>query len=246
MYDLPALAAALTELVNRAGDLAIQLRTSMSAELKPDGSIVTNADVAVEEFLRRELPALLPHANVWGEELGYETEGEQGVWLVDPIDGTSNYRYGLPYWGVSIGWMQNGVSRLGAIALPDLKETYIAYENGGATRNGIALPAIKPGPIEPFELMSCGDWVTRSGVRPVGKIRCTGAFVIDGAFVASQRHRAAILGGERLYDASAAIVINRELGADIRMLDGTPFVETDYLENKKIDRPWVMFPRDAD
>ncbi len=242
MHDLAAIAAELGILANRAGALAVQLRGSISSELKPDGSIVTTADVAVEEFLRIELPQILPQTNVWGEELGYDTEAANGVWLVDPIDGTSNYRYGLPYWGVSIGLMQGSESVVGVVVLPDLRETFIAFKGGGATMNGKRLDPIREGKIEPYELVSCGDWTTRSGVRAPGKIRSTGAFVIDGSFVACQRHRGMIGGGERLYDASASIVLNREVGAEIRMLDGSPFLETDYLENRKIDRPWVIYP----
>lgn len=229
----------------RAGELARTLRPELTATLKPDGSIVTNVDVAVEEMLRAELVELEPETNVWGEELGLEPEGPRGVWAVDPIDGTSNFRFGSPLWGISVGLIRQERAIIGGIYLPDLDELYLAAEGKGTTMNGKKLPMIPPGAPRPEELISYGDYVGRMPIKIVGKQRTAGAFVIDGAWVATQRYRGLVGRNERLYDIAAALVMCRELGADVRMLDNTPFEERDYMQNQKISAPWIIYPADS-
>lgn len=216
----------------------------MVRELKPDGSIVTNGDREVETFLRKELPTLIPGTTVWGEEFGYSEPGPAGVWLVDPIDGTSNFAYGSPMWGVSIGLMKDNTSRLGAVMLPDLDELYLCAVGEGVTANGKALAPIPPGPILKHELLSvCRDVVdVMPGKKPTGKQRCTGALVIDGTFTARQRFRGFIGMHERLYDVAPCVLFCEELGADIRYADGSPLEFADLLDNKKIPKPWVIYP----
>ncbi len=237
----------LERLTKRAGRIAQQCRQTPERSLKPDGSIVTNGDRAVETFLRVELTALLPGSTVWGEEQGHSVPGESGLWAVDPIDGTSNYAFGSPLWGVSIGLIQNGQVTLGAIDLPDLKETYAAALGSGATCNGQLLARIPVGPVRREELLSYNDHVQRAlqGHSIPGKMRNAGAFVIDATFVAQQRYRGLLGVREKLYDVAASIAILTELGADIRYTDGTPLEINALLEDRKIGKPWMMFPMDS-
>src|SRR5580693_8924567 len=102
MGSVSPLLAELGAATRRAGEIALEARKSLKAELKPDGSVVTNGDRSVEEYLRPLLVDLVPGSTVWGEEFGYEEDGGKGWWLVDPVDGTTNYAFGGPYWGVSI------------------------------------------------------------------------------------------------------------------------------------------------
>src|SRR5579871_533796 len=117
----------LESIIREAGDTALAAQAGISREIKPDGSIVTPADKAAERFIRERLSALLPSAGITGEELGASLEGEAGLWLIDPIDGTSNYAFGSPSWGVSIGLVRGEEPLLGAIYLPALHELYVAH-----------------------------------------------------------------------------------------------------------------------
>lgn len=239
----------LDEIAREAGRIARSEREGVVRELKSDGSIVTNGDRAVERFLRSVLPVEWPGTNVWGEEFGHEPPGENGLWVLDPVDGTSNYSFGSPLWGVSIGLVSGaGHLCLGAIDLPDLRETYLTGLGHGAMVNGEPLPPIPPGPIEPWELVSYGEWILErygSAALP-GKMRYSGAFVIDGTFVARQRYRAMIGGTESLYDAAPAILMARELGAIVRYTDGAPLIEADLLGGGRIPGPWTILPSGAD
>src|SRR5579884_1150182 len=109
------LLADLGSLTERAGRLAQEIRgDGISRELKRDGSIVTTADRELEKLFRAELPKLVPESTVWGEEYGFEEEGSGGLWVVDPVDGTSNFSYGSPLWGVSAALVKGDQILFGA------------------------------------------------------------------------------------------------------------------------------------
>ena len=82
-------------------------------------------------------------------------------------------------------------------------------------------------------------------VRWPGKFRCTGSFVVDGTFVATQRFRGMVGIKEALYDIGASVLINSELGAEIRYADGRPFEIGELKANVTIKDAWLMFPKDS-
>lgn len=234
--------AELGRLATEAGALAQAERGRLVRELKPDGSIVTNGDRTVETLLRERLPALVAETTVWGEEFGFAEAGPGGRWLVDPIDGTSNYSYGSPLWGVSIALEIGGRLTLGAVALPDLGELYLAEDGGGAFVNGEPLAPVDPGPIRPEHLTSYNEHVAARLTGVPGKQRLSGAFVIDGTFAVRGRYRALVAMREKLYDVAACVVMAREVGMDVRYVDGAPFEERALLKDEKIGRPWGILP----
>ena len=235
----------LGRLTQEAGRLAQAERTRLVSELKPDGSIVTNGDRAVETWLRKELTALIPGTNVWGEEFGFERTGQEGRWLVDPIDGTSNYSYGSPLWGVSVALEVEGHLKLGAVYLADLDELYLAEDGAGAFANGERLPTIRSGRIRPEEVTSYNETIARILRDVPGKQRLSGAFVVDGTFTARGRYRALVAMNEKLYDVAACVVLAREVGMVVRYIDGSPFIEQDLMRDARIGRPWGILPMDC-
>jgi myo-inositol-1(or 4)-monophosphatase len=244
---LPAELEHLQAIARRAGEIAVKERHHLVRELKPDGSIVTNGDRAVETWLRYELPMLVPGTTIWGEEFGCEPEGPEGIWLLDPVDGTTNYAFGSPLWGVSIALVKGNEVLFGAIEHPDLCETYISGLGIGAYVNGRRLNSLPSGPIRPEEITSYADSILLRYGKPnlPGKMRSVGSFVVDGTFVASGRYRGMIAGGEHLYDAAAAISINQELGADIRYADGRPFDIDQLSQGQVIEDTWLIFPPES-
>lgn len=230
-----------------AGEIARTVREDMTRELKSDGSIVTDADRAVEVFLRKELPQLVPGTTVWGEEFGMDEEGPSGRWAVDPIDGTSNFAFGSPLWGVCISLVRGSELLIAAGNLPDLGENYLAERNGGAFRNGKALPSIPPGIIRPEELVTTSEsLVKRFGEKLwPGKLRNSGAAVIDGTFTACQRFRGLLGYREHLYDVGPSLLLGLELGADVRYADGSPIDFGNFGVKDVIPKPWIVFPRQS-
>lgn len=247
MASISPLLAEIGSITQRAGEMAQEARKNLVRELKPDGSIVTNGDRSVEEFLRPLLTELVPGSTVWGEEFGYEPDGGKGWWLIDPVDGTTNYAFGGPYWGVSIALIIEDRVQLGAIHLPDLREMYLAEANNGAFMNEVLMPPIPTGPVRSEEIVVYPERLLRkiSAVGLPGRMRISGAFVVDGTFTANQRFRGMVGLSERLYDVAASILINQEVGAEIRYTSGDAFLITDLKAETKIDRPWMMFPKDS-
>jgi|APTNR8051073442_1049403.scaffolds.fasta_scaffold00009_45 myo-inositol-1(or 4)-monophosphatase len=216
--------AQLVEWVYEAGRLALSFRTALGVQSKADGSLVTAADRAVEAYLRPLLLQLQPGV-VWGEEQGFAGDADEPLWLIDPIDGTSNFAFGQPLWGVSVGLRMGGKLVLGAVYLPELDEMYAAHLGGGATCNGGPVPMLSSAPTESTDLIGYGDVDTFNAFRQIypGKMRHNGAFVIEAMFVASGRLRAMTSSRACLYDAAGSFVILTELGCQYWTLDGQPF-----------------------
>jgi myo-inositol-1(or 4)-monophosphatase len=237
---------ALGEILREAGQRARHIRAhQFHVETKPDGSLVTDADRAVETLLREHLPQLAPDTTVWGEEFGIDPVGPNGRWAVDPIDGTSNFAFGGPLWGVSAALVVGDDIPLAGIYLPDLEEMYLG-DSVSAWLNERRLDPIPPGPIQPSQLVAYGTWVSH-GYGPLlpGQMRLSGAFVIDGAFTATQRVRATVAARERLYDAAACIALIRALDGEVVYTDGEPFDVSEVDNGERIPGPWIMGPRET-
>jgi len=244
---VPNLLPELERIALEAGRIAQANRPQGDFKLKPDGSIVTAGDLAVETYLREVLPPLVPGSMVWGEEFGFSEPGPGGLWALDPIDGTSNFAFGSPLWGVSIALIQGGLVTLAAINLADLGELYLAARGGGATMNGKPLPPIPHGPVMAHQLVSYNEHAVNAlpGVKIPGKMRMAGAVVVDMAFTACQRYRGLIGVREKLYDIAAGLLVLEELGADIRVANGDPLVVADVIRDVKIGKPWIVFPAES-
>ncbi len=244
--DLAPLLAETSALVREAADVAVRERARLAVEKKPDGSLVTNADRATEEWLRPRLTALVPGSGVWGEEFGRDAQ-DGPTWLVDPVDGTSNFAFGSPLWGVSVGLVHGEDLLLGVVALPDLGELYAAAKGCGVARNGVPLDPILPGEVLPHELVSYSEsiWYAYPGQRIPGKMRCSGAIVVDGTFVACGRFRGMIGMRERLYDFGPVVLMGQELGAEFRHADGRPISMAALLRGEPFQDAWILFPRES-
>ncbi|MCU1672985.1 MAG: suhB [Frankiales bacterium] len=136
--DPAALLDLAVRLARDAGALALQMRAGV--ETLPTKSsptdVVTAADRAVERLLVDGIRAARPGDGVLGEE-GASDDGTTGVrWVVDPIDGTVNYLYGLPSWGVSVGVEVDGSAVAGAVFVPVRGELFTAVRGGGAFLDG--------------------------------------------------------------------------------------------------------------
>jgi histidinol-phosphatase len=103
---------------------------------KTDGTPVTQADEEIERALRKEIIAAYPDHGILGEEEA-EVSGSSGSrWILDPIDGTKNFSWGIPNFATLIAFEHNGEIACGVASAPALRERFAAIRGGGATRNG--------------------------------------------------------------------------------------------------------------
>lgn len=103
---------------------------------KEDGSLVTVADREIEQLLRRRIHDRFPADGVLGEEGGLEPGESDRLWILDPIDGTNNYAWGIPIFGTLIGLRVGGRTVAGVVSAPALGERYDAASGAGARMNG--------------------------------------------------------------------------------------------------------------
>jgi myo-inositol-1(or 4)-monophosphatase len=221
----PRLDAAM-DLAERAGELAMSMRPppgSARATLKGPQDWVTEADGAVERFLSEELAVAFPADGFQGEEGGISRGGTLR-WVVDPIDGTSNFARGGARFCVSLACMEGNTPLIGVIAAPALRETIWAWRDGGAWLNGDAIRAA--------EIRDVGRSIVEVGwsqrrpnadyLRLCERILAGGASLRHGGSGALGLVDVAIGRQDgyaelhiNLWDVAAALVILREAGAKV-------------------------------
>ncbi|MEJ2752218.1 MAG: inositol monophosphatase family protein, partial [Chloroflexota bacterium] len=151
--DLEKLTHDVIRLVRKAGDYARDQRLRINEkdiEVKGHGDYVSHVDKDVEEMLRDGLTKLIPDSTVMAEETTPDAQGGSWRWIVDPIDGTTNYLIGVPVYAISIALEDRrsnpsrfGPLAIGVVAEPGLGVTYDAWRGGGARRNGKSIQVNK-------------------------------------------------------------------------------------------------------
>ena len=216
-----AVAEALT---SEAAALAMRMRPPpgvAQATLKSRQDWLTEADGAVERFLSDGLAAAFPEDGFQGEEAGSTREGRLR-WVVDPIDGTSNYARGATRWCVSVGLIEGDAALLGVLAAPALAETFAACQGQGATLNGAPIRVAATGSID-RAIIEAG-WSPRVAVpdylalcdRLMGAgamLRSGGSGALGLADVAAGRLDGYAELHINLWDCAAALAVLREAGA---------------------------------
>lgn len=225
-----------TSLATEAGAFLLDglTRARTSIETKSSGTdMVSEMDKGAETLLVQGILSARPNDGILGEE-GTDREGTTGVrWVIDPLDGTTNYLYGHPLWSVSIGIEINGVPAVGVVDAPMLHETYTASTGGGAFRNGTPIAASECTDLG-FALVATGfgyeasvrDWqggIVHALLPTIRDLRRGGSAALDLCFVASGRVDAYYERGCHPWDLCAGTVIVREAGGIATGLhDGAP------------------------
>jgi len=237
------LLAGLEPIIRAAGALALELRPQLEVTHKADGSVVTQADVAVEQLLYEELSWLLPEAKFIGEERPLpEIEPDDLLWIVDPIDGTDAYRQGLAYFGISVGLLRGREMAMGVFYNPQLDEMFVAGRGEGAALNGERLRVMDRAQID-GDCFMFGPSDFHRGYRfnlPV-KIRSLGSTAQHLALVAAGRAGLALC-RPRIWDVAAAALLVTEAGGEILHLDGRPYRPAEHLDGRMINPPLIAGP----
>lgn len=156
MTGIPDRLARAIAVVEEAALLAkrfFHARDTIETRTKKAQDFVSEADTTVETLIREKFAKAFPGEAVVGEEMG----GDAGdaYWIIDPIDGTSNFLRGSPLWGISLGFVRNGRPELGVVALPALGDILAAADGTGLFLNGRPCP--RDIPFAEVRLMSLGD-----------------------------------------------------------------------------------------
>ena len=132
-------------------------RVDVPYKNKDDGTPVTEADVAIEEVLRKAIEETYPEDAVVGEEGGTAGDSKSPRrWIIDPIDGTKNFRRGIPIFATLIALEEKGSIVAGVVSAPAISTRWYARKGGGAFRNGEKISASKVKEIAVAEIASGG------------------------------------------------------------------------------------------
>jgi myo-inositol-1(or 4)-monophosphatase len=226
-----AVARAAGELVRRMQEAGLRHVHSKSSA----GDLVTEADVASEKLIRDELAKHYPSVGLWGEESNTMPDTEY-FWLVDPIDGTTNYAFGLDYNAVNIALQHRAQTLLGVTYQIHTGRVYWGLaghgafrreQTGGETRLEVNdVDQLRRALVAtgfPYHSAVSADNNTRefaSVTALSGSIRCLGAAALDLAHVASGALSAFWEGWLNAWDAAPGVLFVREAGGRVTDYDG--------------------------
>lgn len=208
-------------LLDRTGDT--------SSHMKRDGTPVTDSDVEVNERIVTAVEKRFPTHTVLSEELDTSYDGAEWAWIVDPIDGTSNFTTGVPYWCISAALARHGQPILGFVDAPPLGARFEAVRGDGATRNGRPIqvrdevdvddPANRHVPL----LLTT---VTARRARPRVRLnpRVLGSAALDLCLVAQGVGAAALSMRPKVWDHAAGALIVEEAGGAYVTIEGEPLL----------------------
>jgi myo-inositol-1(or 4)-monophosphatase len=224
--SLSALAPALAETVRAAGDVALRtFRQPLRQWIKGESSPVSEADIAVNDFLRERLLGLAGGYG-WMSEENEDDPARleaENVWIVDPIDGTRAYLAGQDDWTVSVALAARGRPTLGAVFAPVSQELFLAVAGGGATRNGVAIAASSGSDITGAKVVGPKrhiNWLAglNANAMPVPRI---GSIALRLARVAQGVLDVAFAGGNSHdWDLAAADLLVHEAGGALTTMAG--------------------------
>jgi myo-inositol-1(or 4)-monophosphatase len=205
---------------------------NLQVSLKGPGDYVTQADRRSEKIVKDELMRARPTYGFLGEE-SEEIKGTDGAhrWIVDPLDGTTNFLHGIPMFGVSIALERSGEIVAGVVYNPSTDDLFTAEKGGGAFVNdrrlrvsgrknlsdcvvGCGVPHLGRGQHGRFLVQ------LRHVMGEVAGVRRFGAASIDLAYVAAGRLDGFWEEGLNAWDVAAGIILIREAGGFVSELDG--------------------------
>ena len=230
-----------TRLANQAGQLLLEYFNQQSnrIQIKPDQSLVTEADLASDRLIARSIQEYTPDALILSEELAsiFPNRIADSLWVVDPLDGTTNFSLGLQHWGVSIAWLVDGILEQGVIYFPVFDEMYIALRRKGAFLNGKPIRVKAPDPRYPASFFSCCSRTYQDYyVRVPYKARILGSATYSLCAVARGISVLSFEARPKIWDLAAGWLLVQEAGGVIETFDHRPLfpplAEMDYsLQN---------------
>lgn len=204
----------IPDIAREAAELGLQMRPFMQHTDKPDGTWVSDADRAMETLIRRRLDDAFPGAVIFGEEHGGSGDLCKGdVWVIDPIDGTTNFIVGLPTWGVSIGLLRDGLPVLGVFFMPEVHAMYVAAQGLGASLNAAAVRPDPRGVVDHNSLLALNSEAAAAfNVDSPAKARGLGSIAAHACYVASGGLTATFGQGWHSWDLAASWCVVTEAG----------------------------------
>lgn len=237
-----SLPATIEPIIKRAGEIVVSyFRRIIQCKIKKTGGFVTEADLASEQYLTKQLEQVLPGASFIGEELGKNDGCTEYCWVIDPLDGTTNFVHGIPYFCISIALTLKDEPLFGAVYQPLTDEYFYAERGAGAFLNGrrICVSSVEhlhqSIPVIGFPYKKERQFehllkLTNEIAPKTYTFRHFGAAALDQAYVACGRLDAVLFEDLGWWDVAAGMLLIEEGGG----------IVTDY-EGKLVDSHYKTF-----
>ena len=219
-----------------AGRILAEKLGRVVAEHKGDIDLVTEADLAAERLIIERIGSHYPRHAILSEEAGevrvHGAEESEWKWIVDPLDGTTNYAHGYPVFCVSIGLEHAGEIVVGVVYDPTRDEVFAAERGEGATLNGRRARVSDIDELNralvctgfPYDVRERGDFARhfRNFILHAQGVRRDGSAALNLAYVACGRFDAFYEDGLRPWDVAAGALLVEEAGGRITRYDDSP------------------------
>jgi myo-inositol-1(or 4)-monophosphatase len=211
-------------------------------QVKPGAGIVTEADKAAERYLLKQISRKFPESSIITEETGEYSGTSELLWILDPLDGTSNYAHGFPWFCVSIGVYSAGKPLAGAIYQPITKEYYFAQKSKGSFLNGKKIKVSSCKQLNE-SLLGTGFYYSKKAQltremkifhrvnEAAHAVRRPGSAALDLACVAAGRFDGFWEKGLSSWDVAAGILLVEEAGGVVTDYSGS---KTDLFSRELI------------
>ena len=226
------------EIVKMAGKIAQERQESIGLieDKTSPMDVVTDIDRETQDLILTNLKKDFPEDVTWGEESGYPLNNFSSTWVLDPIDGTTNYIHGLPLYSISLAYYHRGVPVIGIIDSPSFGETFYSERGSGAYLNG--------NPIHLSEIKDLRRSLLSTGfpheknrcdiIIPVyhpllclaQALRAIGSAALGIAYVACGRFEAYFQLGVSFYDVAAGVCMLEEVGGRVLQINEKPWGTT--------------------
>ena len=215
---------------------------NLQVSLKGPGDFVTNCDKKVEKILIDELLKARPSYSILSEEIGEINNDDSFKWIIDPIDGTSNFLHGVPHFAISVGLEHNKEIICGIIYDPIKDEMFTAEKGNGSYLNNQRMRVSSRSKLEDCMIFTGGpkrDAKNRElalkeyykfSIKVLTPIRKLGSASLDMAYVAAGRCDGFLQRNLNYWDVAAGIILVKEAGGFVTDFNG----ENEYIQNKTI------------
>ena len=215
---------------------------NLQVSLKGPGNFVTASDIKVEKILIDELQKARPSYSILSEEIGQVNNDESFKWIIDPIDGTSNFLHGIPHFAISIGLEHNKEIICGIIYDPIKDEMFVAEKGNGSYLNNKRMRVSSRSKLKDCMICTGGpryesddrelslEEQKKFSSKVLVPIRKLGSASLDMAYVAMGRFDGFWQRDLSYWDIAAGIIIIQESGGLVTDFKG----ESEYIKNKTV------------
>ena len=193
---------------------------NLQVSVKGPLNFVTNADTKAEKIIIEELSKARKNYSILSEEDGSKIgKDKNNIWIIDPIDGTTNYLHGVPHFAISIALKSNNEIISGVIYDPIKDEMFYAEKNNGAYYNNQRIRVSKKKKLEDCLFATGGNISEKNKTNTNIIIRRSGSAALDMAYVAAGRFDGYFQKNLNIWDIAAGIIIIKEAGGIINEID---------------------------